>query len=175
MRLCDLTLEKKHVIFKYAVNVNTEAESTKSEECPEAPLPELSEKFNLIPRIVCKIMGWPVKYATAMNVYRIALSYTKHGTRSVSFKFEKSIETIGGEMHKMTTPLVRIDAPADGESGKRELTEEEVATIEELIFECERYIGGDRSQQMLNFKEAKAALNATADIGSRDMFSGTEG
>lgn len=174
MRLCSLELDKKHVIFEYAVNCDTEAESKKGEECPEAPLPELNEAFNSMAPIVCRIFGWQKEYAVGISVYRLAMSYTKHGTRSVVLKFTKSIESTGGEPFKMATPSVRIDPPSDGENGKQEVTESDREAIKALIFECERYIGGDRSQQLLNFKEAKAALQATADKGA-DLLSGIGG
>lgn len=171
MRISSLTIEKKHVLFDYIVNAGGEAESKKTEECPEAPLPELTEAFALLPAIVCKVMGWSKDYVSGLSVYKIGMSYTKLGTRSAQFKFTKSIDTVGGELHKMITPFVRIDPPSDGESGKQELTDAEVKIVDKVIFECSRYISGERAQALLALesKTAGDGINALAGKGANEL------
>lgn len=169
MRINSITIKEDLVVFSYTVNENSDGASKKSEECPEAPLPELSDKFKALPKIACSIMEWPAKYAVGMDVFKLALRYTKYGTRSVQFKLAKAVEMAAGKPPKITTPWVRIDKPQDGESGSVDLTESQVATIDEAIFEISRYISGERSQQLLNFDQAKAGLQAVADLGKLDL------
>lgn len=165
MRIQSLIIDKKHITYTHTVNVGQDDETETSDTCKQAPLPELTNAFGALNPVVCTIMGWPMSYQEGMSVYKIQLSHTKHGTRSACFKLEKIIELTGGEPHKMTTPFVRIDEPADGESGKRELKDSHVHLIEQALFEVSRYISGERSQMTLDFKETKGGLNAMADLG----------
>lgn len=167
MRIHNLTIKEEVIVYAYSVNDGTDSESKMTIECPEAPKPELKEKFALLGPIACRVMGWPPSYAIGMNVYRLALRYTKHGTRSVQFKLEKSVELVGGKPHKLVTPWARIDKPEDGESGSVELTDSEVATIEEAVFEITEYVGGNRGQGLLGLDEARSGINALAEKGRK--------
>ena len=116
--------------------------------------------------------GW----ADGLSISRIAISYTKAGTRSVRFKCTRQLECRKDFLWKFDTPMVQIDKPADGESGQIDVADKKhLELIFKAILEAERYANGERSQSLLNFDDAKAALQATADIGAKDMFSGTEG
>jgi len=168
MRIQSLILDRKAITYTYTTNVGQDNETETSDTCKQEPLPELPESFAHLNPVVCTIMGWPMSYQEGMTVYKVALSHTKLGTRSVCFKLEVPIEINGGEMHKMTTPFIRIDDPADGESGKRELKDAHVSLIEKALLEISRYISGERSQQTLNFDEASKGLNALADLGRDD-------
>lgn len=162
----------KAIKFTRVVNPGSENPAAPEEEqsitTHEAPLPELDEAFGALKSVVCEIMGFQKDYAVDMHVYRIQCSYTKNGTRSVQLRFKKSLETIGGQQHPGSTPFFKIDPPADGESGKMEVKEKSAELVKRAIREAEHYAAGNRSQKLLNFDDAKAALNATADIGARD-------
>jgi hypothetical protein len=165
----------KAIKFCRVVNPNSENPAAPEEEqaitTHEAPLPELDEALAALKTVVCEVMGFQKDYAVDMTIYRFQVSYTKNGTRAVQLRFKKAIETIGGGLHPMATPFFKIDEPGDGESGKMEVKPKSAELVKTAIREAERYSNGERSQTLLNFDEAKAALNATAAIGAEgDMF-----
>jgi len=162
----------KAIKFVRVVNPGSENPAAPEEEqaitTHEAPLPELDEAFGALKTVVCEIMGFPKDYAVDLHVYRLQVSTTKNGTRAVQLRYKKSLETIGGQQHPGSTPFFKIDPPADGESGQMEVKPKSAELVKTAIREAENYSNGHRSQTLLNFDDAKAALNATADIGARD-------
>lgn len=165
----------KAIKFVRIVNPGSESPSAPEEEqaitTHEAPLPELDEALAALVPVVCEVMGFQKAYREGMNVYRLQVSTTKNGTRAVCLRFKKALDTIGGQLHPGSTPFFKIDPPGDGESGKLEVKPESAELVKRAIREAERYSNGERSQKLLNFDDAKKALNATADLGrDEDMF-----
>ena len=158
--------------FARVVNPGSESPSAPEEQqcitTHEAPLPELDEAFGALKSVVCEIMGFQKDYAVDMHVYRLQVSMTKNGTRAVQLRYKKSLETIGGQQHPGSTPFFKIDLPADGESGQMEVKPKSAELVKSAIRAAEDYSNGKRSQTLLNFDDAKAALNATAAMGARD-------
>ena len=177
MQLKSLSIGRKAIKFVRVLNPDSDDDTVSTEEhavtAKEAPLPELSEAFSRLPKVVCSIMGWPQDYAAEMIVNKLSMSYTKHETRSVAFVFNVPIYTVGGFRHTMDSPFVRIDKPADGESGDLEVTYEQAELIEAAIREAERYAKGERSQQVIDFETASKGINAIADLG-REQDDGPE-
>ena len=66
---------------------------------------------------------------------------------------------------KENTAGVEAMAISSGESRKCPYCAE---LVKRAIREAEHYAAGNRSQKLLNFDDAKAALNAVTDIGARD-------
>jgi len=180
MQLNSIILGRKAITFVALYNRESEDPHNATEErkvvAPEAPLPELNTDFAALSPVICRIMEFPKEYATGMSVFKMAISRTKQGTRSVAFKFKKALDAIGGEMHTLETPFIRIEKPADGESGRMEVTPDEQDLIYEAMAEAMRYAEGDRSQAILSLEDAKAkeGLNALADKG-RDEEDGELG
>lgn len=169
MQLKALTIGRKAIKFVRVMNPDSDDDTVAVEEhsitAKEAPLPELNEAFANLPKVIAQLMGWQQEYAAEMIVTKLALSHTKHETRSVAFTFSVPITATGGEHHTLDTPFIRIDSPADGESGKKEVDAKQSKVIETAIHECERYAKGERSQQVIDFETASKGINAVADIG----------
>lgn len=178
MELRFLSIGRKAINFGITLNPDTNDETVATEErnvvAHEAPLPELSAAFAKLAPVICEIIEVEPSWADGLSITRLAISYTKAGTRSVKFKCNKQLECRKDFLWKLDTPMVQVDKPADGESGQIDIEDKKhLKLIFEAIKQAERYANGERSQSLLNFDGAKAALQATADIGSRDMFSGT--
>ena len=174
MELKSLSVGRKAIIFNVTINPESTDDTAAVEErritAHEAPLPELTAAFQKLGPIFCDILELPVDYASGLNVDRITVTRTKGGTRSVAFRATKQLDVRTDYLHTLTTPYVQIDKPADGESGDVQVEKKHVNAIVKALNECERYANGERSQQLLYFDEAKAALQATADVGAGDMF-----
>lgn len=173
MQLNSFALTPKAVVFGTTLNPDSDsdinAEETRTVTCKEEPLPELKEAFSKLGSVFCEIMAWPKDYVEGLVIHRLEISRTKHGTRSVKLKGKKNLETIGGDLHPVIAPFIKIDKPGDGESGEVHVSKESVAKINTAIQEAERYAKGDRSQQLINFEEGKAGLQALADKGQEMM------
>lgn len=174
MELQYLSIGRKSVQFCVVVNPNSQedAEEERKITAHEAPLPELSAAYDKLGKVFCEIMELPEDYQEGLSVYRISISYTKAGTRSVRFWATKQLDCRRDFLHKIESPMVQIDKPEDGESGEVQIDKKHVDLVTKAIHEAERYANGERSQQLLNFDEAKAALQSVADIGKGDMLAG---
>jgi hypothetical protein len=180
MELKFITLGRKDITFGVTVNPNSDNDSVAVEErrivAHEAPLPELTNSFAKLSPVFCEVLEVEPGWADGLTVTRLTISYTKAGTRSVKFRATKQLEVRKDFLHTIDCPFVQIDKSADGESGQIDLEDKKhIKLVLEAIKQAERYANGERSQALLSFDEGKAALNATAAIGARDMFSGTEG
>lgn len=177
MELKSLSIGRKAIKFRIILNPDSDDDTVATEErqitAHEAPLPELSEAFAKLAPIFCDILEVERGWADGLTVTRLIISHTKAGTRSVKFRATKQLECRKDFLHVVDSPMIQIDKPADGESGEIQVEKKHVELIAKAIHEAERYAKGERSQTLLDFDEAKAALQATADIGGRDMFDGT--
>jgi len=174
MELKFLKRGRKSIIFSRTINPGSENPSAPEEEerriCHEAPLPELDSALAALRPMVCEINNHQKKFFADMVVRKIGVTYTKEGTRTVQLWYEMSLDTIGGQPHPLFTPKFKIDPPQGDESGEVYIKPEQAELVKAAIRECERYADGERSQTLLDFDEAKAALNATAAVGAGDMF-----
>lgn len=172
MELKFLSIGRKAITFGVSLNANADGESMEERTivAHEAPLPELSNAFAKLSPVFCEILEVEPGWSDGLTITRIGISYTKAGTRSVRFRATKQLECRRDYLHKIDSPMVQIDKPADGESGEVQVEKKHVTLILKAIHEAERYAKGERSQSLLNFDEAKAALQATADLGKGDMF-----
>lgn len=179
MQLQFLSIGRKAITFAVVVNPDPQNDSVATEErtviAHEAPLEELTTSFAKLSPVFCDILEVEPSWSDGLSIYRMSISHTKAGTRSVRFYATKQLNCRRDFLHKVQSPMVQIDKPADGESGEVQLEKKAVALVLKAIKAAEDYADGKRSQTLLNFDDAKAALQATADIGKKDMFSGTEG
>ncbi len=178
MDLKFLTIGRKAITFGVTVNPNSDDDAVATEErtiiAHEAPLPELTNAFAKLAAVFCEVMEFDQSYADGLSVFRLSISYTKAGTRSVRFRATKQLECRKDYLHKIDCPMVQIDKPQDGESGEVDLKDKKhVALVIKAIKAAEDYANGKRSQALLNFDEAKAALQATADKGQEQLGFGS--
>lgn len=178
MELKFLSIGRKAITFGVTVNANTDDDTAAIEErtiiAHEAPLPELTNAFAKLAPVFCEILEVEPAWADGLGITRIAISYTKAGTRSVRFNATKQLECRKDYLHKVNSPMVQIDKPAEGESGQIDIEDKKhLKAILEAIKQAERYAKGERSQSLLNFDEAKAALQATADKGQEQLGFGS--
>jgi hypothetical protein len=173
MQLKSIVIGNKAINFTKLVNPGSDNPAAPEEEhkvtAHEAPLPELGAAFGKLRTIVCDIMAIPKDWAEGVAVTTMRISTTKHGTRAVQLGFKKPLETIGGQLHAMETPYVKIDKPADGESGEMSIPKKSADLIKAAIHQAERYAEGERSQTLLDFEKGKEALQLTADKGQDQL------
>jgi hypothetical protein len=151
-------------------NPNNEDETVATEErniiAHESPLPELTDAYSRLAPAFCEILELGSEYATGLNVFRMSVSTTKAGTRSVKMFATKQLESRSDYLHRMDCPFVQIDPPADGESGSVEVTNKaHLELIMDALTEAERYAAGERSQTTLGFDDAVTGINALAEKG----------
>lgn len=174
MDLKFISIGRKAITFGVIVNPNPTNDTAATEErtiiAHEAPLPELVTSFAKLSPVVCEILEVEPAWADGLSVFRLTISTTKAGTRSVKFRATKQLECRKDYLHKIDIPFVQIDKPADGESGQIDIADKKhLKLVLEAIKQAERYANGERSQALLNFDEAKAALQATADQGQEQL------
>lgn len=173
MQLNSISIDNKAVIMKVVANKETDDSNDLVESkvtAKEEPLATLTKAWAALPAVFCEIMELDPSYTEGLTITRLSIRRTKQGTRSVILHATKQLECRSEFLHKMISPCVQVDKAADGESGAVQLEKKLCTAITKAIHESERYMGGERSQTLLDFDEAKAALQATADTGSKDMF-----
>ena len=170
MQLNSIAIGRTSIVFVCILNPNPDNESNSMEErkttAHEEPLPELKAAFSACASVICRSLEHAKKWAVGVVVTKLAVSYTKAGTRSVKFTFTKVLDSSGTtKVHQMDTPWMRIEKPVDGESGMMEVTGDEQELILEAIHEATRYAKGERSQQLLQLEDATKGINALAEKG----------
>ncbi|GAA5117080.1 hypothetical protein JIN84_17970 [Luteolibacter yonseiensis] len=178
MELKKFTIGSKAIKFAVVLNPESKDENVATEErnvtAHEEPLPELPAAFGKLPPVFCEIMELPAEYATGLSVTGFTISHTKQGTRSVKLHAKKQLETRTDFLHPMSSPMIQIDKPADGESGDVQLKDPKMLkALNKAIKEAENYAGGKRSQKLLNFNEGRAGLQALADQGQSQLGFGS--
>lgn len=174
MQLNSISVTTKAVTMKTEANKETDDINdliAQTVVAKEEPLPSFKKAWEKLPEAFCAIMELPKDYATGLTVTKLSVSRTKLGTRSVVLSATKQLEVRSEFLHTISAPSVQVDKAADGESGAVQVEKKVADLITKAIHEAERYMGGERSQTLLNFDEAKAALQATADQG-KDLLAG---
>jgi hypothetical protein len=172
VQLNSISIDNKAVIMRVVANKETDDSNDLIESkvtAKEEPLPTLTKAWNALPAVFCEILELDASYTEGLVITKLAIRRTKQGTRSVILHATKQLECRSEFLHTMSTPCVQVDKAADGESGAVEIEKKLADKVHKAIYESERYMGGERSQTLLDFDTAKAALQATADKG-QDMF-----
>lgn len=174
MQLNSISIDDKAVVLKVVANKETDDSNDVVESkitAKEEPLAALTSAWANLSGAFVAIMELPASYTEGLAITRLSIRRTKQGTRSVILHATKQLECRNEFLHKMVCPCVQVEPATDGESGSVQIETELCETILQAIHEAERYLAGERSQTLLNFDQAKAALNATADLGRDvDMF-----
>lgn len=177
MQLNSISIDNKAVIMRVVANKETDDTNDVVESkitAKEEPLDSLTKAWSNLPVVFCEIMELTetdakgknhYPYANGLVITKMSIRRTKQGTRSVILHATKQLECRSGHLHKISTPCVQVDKATDGESGAVEIDKKWAEMVHKAIHESERYMSGDRSQTMLDFDQAKAALQATADLG----------
>lgn len=171
MQLNSISIDNKSVIMRVVANKETDDSNDLIESkvtAQEEPLLSLTTAWSGLPAVFCEILELDPSYTEGLTITKLAIRRTKQGTRSVILHATKQLECRSEFLHVMSTPCVQVDKSADGESGAVEIERKLADAVHKAIHESERYMSGERGQAMLNFNEAKAALQATADLGRSD-------
>lgn len=170
MTLRYLSLGRKAIKFGITLNANPENDTVAMEErniiAHEAPLQELTNAYAKLAPVFCEILELDPSYADGLNITRVSVSTTKHGTRSVKMFATKQLECRKDFLHRMDCPFVQVDPPADGESGSVDISDKKhLELVMDALTEAERYANGERSQQLLGFDDGVTGINALAEKG----------
>lgn len=125
----------------------------------EAPLPSFDAALTALGPVVAKAMGCdPAWGQEGIEIVGLALSYTENGIRTVEINFAKML--LGGtKLHPLKTPAFQIDDGKTAEDGKRQCTPKHADLVIDAIKEAQRYVLGERSQELLNFQEPQPESN----------------
>lgn len=169
MELKSISIDPRAIILRVVANSESGDDTKDLIEskitAPEEPLPSFSKAFEALPSVFCEILEVGKEWAQGLVITKLTISRTKHATRSVTLYGTKQLECRAQFLHRVSTPMVQIDKAADGESGAVVLEKKLVAAIARAVLEAEKYMNGERSQQLLDFDQAKAGLQALADKG----------
>lgn len=172
MQLNSIAMDPKAIVMRVSANKETDDVNDLIESkvtAKEEPLPTLTKAWSALPAVFCEILELDPSYTEGLTITKMSVRRTKQGTRSVILHATKQLECRSEFLHKMSTPCVQIDKASDGESGAVEIEKKLADKVHKAIHECERYMGGERSQTMLDFDEAKAGLQAIADKGQQKL------
>lgn len=174
MELNKFIRDRKNVRFKITMNADSDDVDVDGEErsiiAHEKPLPALDKSLSAL-RIYFAVsleIPEPETYAETVQVYGIAITRTKAGTRSIILLAKKELSTRRSSLLKMQSPLLQIDKAQEGESGEIEIEPKYLKLVVKLIAEAEKYAQGERAQGRLDLDDDSAALNALADKGEED-------
>lgn len=145
MTLKKIIRNKKFILYKVE-SQGHQALEDKEVTAHEAPLASFETAFDALGGVAASVCE--MRDDSRVRVHRVDVTQTKRGTRSVQLYFTRTL-AVTGQPHPLKTPVVQLDTPAEGESGRREVTEEEALAINTLVEETMRYIKGERQQLLL--------------------------
>lgn len=172
MQLNSIHIDTKAITLRVVANKETDDQNDIVESkitAKEEPLASLTKAWSALPSVFCAIMEFPPEYMEGLVITKLAIRRTKLGTRSVILHATKQLEVRSEFLHTISTPCVQCDKAADGESGAVQLDKKLCEKITKAIHEAEQYMDGHRSQTLLQFEDAKAALNAVARQGQENL------
>lgn len=172
--LKSITISRKAITYVTEVNagnIDTDIDSQVITTSAKAePLATFNKAFEALVPVATTILETDDQWQHGVTVEKLTISRTKQGTRSVQLRITKQLDSRSDMLHRIQTPFVQIDKPADGESGEVQVTPPHQKAICKAILEAEAYASGKRSQQTLDFDTAKKGLQALADKGKKDLF-----
>lgn len=171
MQLNRIHISAKAITMKVSANKETDnlndiIESTITAQ--EMPLDSFNKAIDGLKKVFIDVLELPTDYIEGLTITSMSIRRTKLGTRSVILGATKQLECRRDFLHKISTPCFQVDPAADGESGGIEIEKKLANIVTKAIHESERYMGGERSQQLLDFDQSKAALQATANLGKKE-------
>jgi len=153
-KLLKVTREDKAVIIRDEVMGSLSTEN-RNIEYHEAPLKSFDDALQALAPVVKAVMEVPEKWIETIKVKALSVSHTAAGTRNATIVFVRPMAATD-QTHRMTTPAVRIDDPADGEEGEREISPAHASAVAAMIEEAERYAKGERQQVLLPLEDNTA-------------------
>ena len=168
MQLNRIAISPKSVTMSVSANKETDDINDLVESkitAKEEPLPSLTEAWDGLRKVFTSILELPDDYVNGLTITTLSIRRTKAGTRSVTMEATKQLECRQSFLHTLSSPCVQIEPSADGESGAVEIDKKLASAVMKAIHESERYMEGERSQQLLDFDKAKSALNAVTELG----------
>lgn len=147
MKILKVTREEKYIAIRDE-KLGSMSVENRDIEYHEAPLQSFDNSLQALKAVVKAALEVPEKWTEIIQVKSLSITYTKQGTRSAQIAFNREM-ALTGTTHRMNTPAVRIDDPADGEEGQSEVTHEHAGMIATMILEAEKYAEGERQQILL--------------------------
>ncbi len=171
--LKSITIGRKAITFVTEINAgNTDPEidsEVRTTTAKAEPLASFTKAFDALRPVATNILETEDQWQHGVTVEKLTISRTKHGTRSVKLRLTKQLDSRTDLLHRIDTPFVQVDKPADGESGEVQVEPKHQKAILKAIQEAEAYADGKRSQSLFSFEDAKKTLQATADIGQANL------
>jgi len=150
----ELVLEVEKKIAKGAEGTKEGMTSTEGRTSTfhEMPLVSFDKAIAKLVKPALTFLEQAPEWAKGMRIIGFNIKETKKGTRSMQILFDKNLELVGASI-QMKTPFIRIDKPQEGEQEKPTCDAPSKKIIGNAILEVEKYAAGERSQQLLDFKE----------------------
>ena len=144
-----LKVERESDFVRYTIEAQGQlASENRKITCHEAPLLDFDLCMKALAGVAINLMGLPESWRVDMTVKSLTIRYTKSGTRKVVISWSQFFHrTSSTETEK--TPEFFIEDGAEGEDFRRECDESDVETIMNFLHEAQRYINGERQQQLL--------------------------
>lgn len=166
MKLLKIQREKDYIRYKVEQKghmANEEKEITSH----EAPLDSFDEAMEHLADAAMEMMELPPSWLGYMDVKWMELTYSKSGTRQAQIGFSKYYIRVEASKTEKT-PKFYIEDGQGEEEHKREAPDKVVELVINMIYEAEKYINGERKQQLLPLPEGGEPVEP-ADGDQMDM------
>jgi hypothetical protein len=163
MKILKAVREDNYVQFRQEVDGHNSTEEHDI-KAHEAPLVSFDTHLQALAPVACKVLEFPPSYAEGATVKSVTVSHTKRGTRSVAIKIVKTLDATGNA-HAITTPLFQIDDAAEGEEGRKQVSQAHADACGVFLLEVEKYASGERQQRLLPLDDTAAPVEpANGDV-----------
>ena len=158
MQLKKIVTNAKNII--YTASYEGGGKVDRKDTCEELPTPEFSEAMQALSLVVVDVLEGKDSWVNGMTITAFTISRTNNGTASMQIVFTRELGDLR-KPHKMTTPMFRIEAPQDGDSGSIEIGGKLALLCCKALEQATAYAQGERSQMTFEqFNEVTGALTA---------------
>lgn len=177
MKMLKITRTKDAVRFKHEVTIDAGGIEERDVTAHEAPLKIFDDALQALAAVAAKVLECDPEWANSVTVHSLAISHTKHGTRSATIGFVKALDATSTQ-HSMATPAFQIeDCVNKSEATRRQVAPKHAEAVLEMIKRAEDYANGKRQQMQLPFQtddeKKKAEGKEASETGTLKFPRGT--
>jgi len=167
-----LKVEREEEFIRYTIETKGHmAAEDRIVKCHEAPLEDFDKCLQCLKQVVIDMMDATAGWQPDIIVRFIQIKWHGSGARKVTLGFKKYMHR-STMWHKMKTQAFWIDDDDDGDI-ERQCVEYNVDLINNFLHEADKYIAGERQQQLLPIEEEVEQVEPSdgdqMDFGDGDL------
>jgi len=164
-----LKVEREEDFVRYTIETKGHmAAEDRIVKCHEAPLEDFDKCLQCLHQVVINIMEASAGWSLDIKVRWIQIFWSKSGARKVTIGFKKYMHRTE-TWHSLKTQPFWIEDGDEDEDFTRQCFETDFDMVNNFLWEADKYIDGERQQQLLPLPDPEQAPVEPADGDEMDF------